>query len=255
MARSARRIARVLDVDAAAYVERAEAMGAEAFVEALVLREDDALEVLPAFREVPGALAVRDTLPLAPTREFAAALLGRVGPATAEIVEESDGRIVAGDEVGLSGLQARYDDQLRGSPGTAVVARDDERPAAHPLRGRPPPTAPTSSPPSTPPCSRTPRTRWRPSATTPRPPRSWRSGPRTAPSWRRPTAPARRARTWPTPATTPPARPSRSSARWRCCAAASRSTTGWRARRRRSSTAGPSRTTTTTRVLASVTSP
>ena len=124
VARSARRIARILDVDVAAYVERAEEMGAEAFVEALVLREDDALEVLPAFREVPGALAVRDTLALAPTREFAAALLGRVGPATAEIVEESGGRIVAGDEVGLSGLQARYDEQLRGVPGTAVVARD-----------------------------------------------------------------------------------------------------------------------------------
>ncbi len=126
VARSARRIARILDVDAASYVERAEEMGAEAFVEALVLREDDALEVLPSFRKVPGALAVRDTLALAPTREFAAALLGRVGPATADIVEESGGSIVAGDEVGLSGLQARYDEQLRGVPGTAVVARDDE---------------------------------------------------------------------------------------------------------------------------------
>lgn len=128
VARSARRIARVLDVDVASYVERAEAMGAEAFVEALVLREDDALDVLPAFAQVPGALAVRDTLPLAPTREFAAALLGRVGPATAEVVEASEGRIVAGDEVGLSGLQERYDEQLRGQPGAAVVARgaDDQ---------------------------------------------------------------------------------------------------------------------------------
>ena len=124
--RSARRIARVLDVDAAAYVERAEAMGAEAFVEALVLREDEALDVLPAFRDVPGALAVRDNVPLAPTREFAASLLGRVGPATADLVEGSDGRIVPGDEVGLSGLQARYDEQLTGTPGTAVVARDEE---------------------------------------------------------------------------------------------------------------------------------
>jgi cell division protein FtsI/penicillin-binding protein 2 len=123
VARSARRIARVLDLDAASYVARAEAMGPEAFVEALVLREDDALEALPAFRRVPGALAVRDTLPLAPTREFAAALLGRVGPATAELVEESEGRIAAGDEVGLSGLQARYDEQLTGTRGTAVVAR------------------------------------------------------------------------------------------------------------------------------------
>jgi cell division protein FtsI/penicillin-binding protein 2 len=80
--------------------------------------------VLPAFADIRGALAVRDTLPLAPTREFAAALLGRVGPATAEVVEASEGRIVAGDEVGLSGLQERYDEQLRGVPGTSVVARD-----------------------------------------------------------------------------------------------------------------------------------
>jgi cell division protein FtsI/penicillin-binding protein 2 len=128
VARSARRIARILDVDAAAYVERAEAMGAEAFVEAVVLREEDAREVLPAFRRVPGALAVNDTLPLAPSRDFAAALLGRVGAATAEVVEESDGAIVAGDEVGLSGLQARYDEQLRGASGRAVVARSaDDR--------------------------------------------------------------------------------------------------------------------------------
>ncbi len=124
VARSARRIARILDIDAAAYVERAEGMGAEAFVEGVVLREEDAREVLPAFRKVPGALAVNDTLPLAPSREFAAALLGRVGAATEEVVEDSDGAIVAGDEVGLSGLQARYDEQLRGTTGRAVVVRD-----------------------------------------------------------------------------------------------------------------------------------
>ena len=96
-------------------------MGAEAFVEALVLREDDALDVLPGFAKIRGALAVRDTMPLAPTREFAAALLGRVGPATAEVVEASEGRIVAGDEVGLSGLQARYDDRLAGTDGYRVT--------------------------------------------------------------------------------------------------------------------------------------
>jgi cell division protein FtsI/penicillin-binding protein 2 len=124
VARSAARIARILDVDPASYVDRAEAMGPEAFVEAVVLREEDAREVLPAFRKVRGALAVNDTLPLAPSREFAAALLGRVGAATAEVIAESGGAIVAGDEVGLSGLQARYDDQLRGAPGRAVVVRD-----------------------------------------------------------------------------------------------------------------------------------
>jgi cell division protein FtsI/penicillin-binding protein 2 len=124
VARSARRIARELDLDVASYVDRAEAMGPEAFVEAVVLREEDARELSPSYARIPGAISLADTLPLGPTREFAAALLGRVGPATAELVEESDGRIEAGDEVGLSGLQLRYDEQLSGTPGTAVVARD-----------------------------------------------------------------------------------------------------------------------------------
>ena len=57
---------------------------------------------------------VDDEVPLAPTREFAAPLLGVVGEATAEVVEASDGAIVPGDVVGLSGLQARYDERLRG---------------------------------------------------------------------------------------------------------------------------------------------
>ena len=41
------------------------------------------------------------------------------GPATAELIEESDGRLQVGDVVGLSGLQLRYDEQLTGTPGVA----------------------------------------------------------------------------------------------------------------------------------------
>src|SRR5690606_20905320 len=62
----------------------------------------------------------------APTRDFAAQLLGTVGEATAEIIEESDGEVVAGDVVGLSGLQARYDDRLGGEPGVEVSALPSE---------------------------------------------------------------------------------------------------------------------------------
>jgi cell division protein FtsI/penicillin-binding protein 2 len=68
---------------------------------------------------------------LAPTSRFAVALLGRVGPATAEILEESaddgDPRYAAGDELGLSGLQRAYQEQLTGTPGfTVSVASTDE---------------------------------------------------------------------------------------------------------------------------------
>src|SRR5690606_33059338 len=46
------------------------------------------------------------------------------GPATEEVVEASDGRGQPGDEVGLSGLQARYDDLLRGTATVLVTAVD-----------------------------------------------------------------------------------------------------------------------------------
>ena len=65
-------------------------------------------------------------LPLAPTRAFGQPLLGTVGEATAEVVEASDGAVRPGDPVGLSGLQARYDEQLRGTPGVEVLAVDDD---------------------------------------------------------------------------------------------------------------------------------
>ncbi len=119
---SARRIAQALDVEVKGFVKLAEDSGPRAFVEGIVLRRGETGQVPDTFSDIPGAGAVEDQLALAPTREFAAPILGRVGPVTAEIVEESEGRYRAGDEAGLSGLQARYDEQLAGTPGVQVVA-------------------------------------------------------------------------------------------------------------------------------------
>ena len=119
---SARRIAATLQVDVRPYVRFAHQAGPRAFVEGIVLRRAETDQVPPSFSDIPGAAAVDDELPLAPSREFAAQILGRVGPVTAEVVEDSDGRYRAGDEAGLSGLQARYDEQLAGRPGVAVAA-------------------------------------------------------------------------------------------------------------------------------------
>jgi cell division protein FtsI/penicillin-binding protein 2 len=125
VAASARSIAEVLGIDSAAYVERATQAGPKAFVEALVLRAGEARQALsPAWDRIAGAASVGAQLPLAPTREFASLLLGTVGEATAEIVDESDGAVLAGDQVGRSGLQARYDDTLRGRDGHRVEALD-----------------------------------------------------------------------------------------------------------------------------------
>lgn len=125
---SARDLAELLDIDSTAYVKAVTQAGPKAFVEALVLRDEDTSGLSPSDVEaIPGAVGIADERPLAPTRDFATAILGRVGPATAEIVEKSGGSIRAGDQVGLSGLQARYDETLTGTPGVVVAAVADDR--------------------------------------------------------------------------------------------------------------------------------
>ncbi len=126
-AASARALARLADVTPGPYVARVRAAGSSAFVEAVVLRADD---VTPALVDgvdaIRGARLIGDRLPLAPTAAFAAPLLGSVGPVTAEILDEDPERYQAGDVAGLSGLQARYDDRLRGTDGLVVTARAED---------------------------------------------------------------------------------------------------------------------------------
>ena len=121
-AASARRLAGLVGVDPGGFARRVRASGPRAFVEAIVYRRGDVPASLAGLDRIPGAAALPDELPLAPTREFAAPILGTVGEVTAEMVKEHPDTYRAGDVAGLSGLQARYDDQLRGTPGTLVQA-------------------------------------------------------------------------------------------------------------------------------------
>ncbi|MFD2027139.1 penicillin-binding transpeptidase domain-containing protein [Promicromonospora aerolata] len=100
--------------------------GEKAFVEVITIRENDPEYDFDAAMAIDGVVGIPDELPLARDRDFARALLGTVGEATAEIVEESEGTIKAGDMVGLSGLQAAHDEQLRGVPGLAVTIEPAE---------------------------------------------------------------------------------------------------------------------------------
>jgi len=118
---SVRRLARLVGIDAKAYAAKVAAAGPRAFVEAIVFRTTD--RDRPRNREVfaiPGALPIEGDQMLAPTRDFARPIIGSVGEATKEIVDASDGKVVAGDQVGVSGLQQRYDEQMRGTPGVRV---------------------------------------------------------------------------------------------------------------------------------------
>lgn len=117
---SARRLAAALKVDVDDYAARVAGSGPKAFVEALVVRWGEEPRDEEDLTAIPGVVVNRDEVPLAPTAGFAAPILGRVGQATAEIVEKSNGRIAAGDVVGLDGLQAAQDERLRGTPGFRI---------------------------------------------------------------------------------------------------------------------------------------
>jgi hypothetical protein len=65
-------------------------------VEALTLRADDYTPLAARLREIQGVQTVEGTEQLAPSRAFARALLGAVGPAMAEQVTRSRGTISAG---------------------------------------------------------------------------------------------------------------------------------------------------------------
>ena len=126
VANSARQLAQLLDIDVNSYVSKAKSAGDDAFVEAIVLRKSDAADVnTSAYAQIKGASQISDTMSLAPTSDFAEPLLGSVGPATAEIIKESDGALSPGDVAGLSGLQQRYDERLRGAQGLLVEAVND----------------------------------------------------------------------------------------------------------------------------------
>jgi cell division protein FtsI/penicillin-binding protein 2 len=118
---SAVRLAKVIKINSKAYAKKVAAAGNSAFVTAIVLRMDAPnLPLGSRIRAIPGALSIRTGQMLAPTRDFARPIIGIVGEATKEEVDKSGGAVVAGDQVGLAGLQKRYDQQMRGTPGVRV---------------------------------------------------------------------------------------------------------------------------------------
>ncbi|RKF25176.1 penicillin-binding transpeptidase domain-containing protein [Micromonospora globbae] len=96
-----------------------------AFVEVVTLRDEAYRQIKSRIYDLPGTKFRADKLDLAPTREFARALLGTVDPAQADDLAEHPDKYAAGDLVGHGGLQGRYDDRLRGRPGLTVLV---ERP-------------------------------------------------------------------------------------------------------------------------------
>ncbi|WP_338105048.1 penicillin-binding transpeptidase domain-containing protein [Modestobacter muralis] len=102
------------------------------FVPVITLRRPDFEEIRSQVFDLPGAVFPTSTRLLAPSSRFGLALLGRVGEATADVLaatvgEDGEPLYTSGDQLGLSGLQLAYQQQLTGTAGFSVsVASTDE---------------------------------------------------------------------------------------------------------------------------------
>lgn len=102
------------------------------FVPVITLRRPDFEKIRPAVFDLPGAVFPSAARLLAPSSRFALGLLGRVGSATAEVIEASKDhgspRYADGDQLGLSGLQRASQVQLAGTAGfTVTVVSTDQK--------------------------------------------------------------------------------------------------------------------------------
>lgn len=122
---AATHLSQLLEIDAEAFVAKVLAGGPKQFVVARTMRQE---EITPDISKVPGAIAVPTTANVAPSSTFALSILGRTGKPNAEQLEASDGDVWPQDVIGLSGLQARYEERLRGVPEVRVdlVGRNTE---------------------------------------------------------------------------------------------------------------------------------
>src|SRR6478735_3523764 len=100
------------------------AAGAKAFVPLIIVRADDPILTTQtaAVAAIPGAVSIPGKSVIGPSPNFARSILGTVGEATADLVQKSNGALKAGDVVGLSGLEQRYDARLRGTTGRTIQA-------------------------------------------------------------------------------------------------------------------------------------
>ena len=114
----------LLDIDGAALRQRAKAAEPDWFVDVITLRAADYAPVRSRLLQLPGIVVDPGRLPLAPTAGWGRAVLGSVGPATAESLQHAGPLTLDTDLVGSSGLQAAYEEQLAGTPGGSVSLVD-----------------------------------------------------------------------------------------------------------------------------------
>lgn len=94
------------------------------FVPVITLRGADYQRVRAFVRPLPGTVFHTGERLLAPTATFGQPLLGRVGPATSDVLKELGSGYSATDQLGTSGLQRALNSRLAGTATSQVVVVD-----------------------------------------------------------------------------------------------------------------------------------
>lgn len=131
---AAETIAELTDASADNLLRAIRAAPPRQLVSAITVREEQFAAVKDELQAIRGAEFAEGRLPLAPSREFARAVLGTVGPITEEQLEDLGEPYGIADQVGQWGLQARFERQLAGEPTSRVVLRTSAGVAVETLR-------------------------------------------------------------------------------------------------------------------------
>lgn len=113
-------LADLLDIDYVALRDRVLAAQPEWFVPVIDLRRQAYAPLRTRLLQVPGISIDTARRALAPTAEWGRAVLGTVGPATKESLRAAGALTLPTDEVGVSGLQRAYEEELAGTPGASI---------------------------------------------------------------------------------------------------------------------------------------
>lgn len=114
---AAEQLAALLEIDPVEFQAKVAAGGEQQFVIGKTMSQE---EISPDVGLVTGTQVLPTSAMVPISDTFASSLLGIVGSPTQEMLDDPDVDVFASDTVGLSGLQSRYEKQLRGVPEVRV---------------------------------------------------------------------------------------------------------------------------------------
>lgn len=116
------KLAQTIGLDGDRLLGRVRAARPQTFFPLLTLQLPEQEQDVSRLQHIPGLVFRRDSLPAAPA--LAPELVGTLGAATAERLQQVGAPYQPGDTIGVSGMQLLFQRRLAGTPGVKVVAED-----------------------------------------------------------------------------------------------------------------------------------